>query len=631
MSRYQEKVNKLNERLISYLEKTGLVKKSLPFVTYFLYFLVSDVCYSMLCYYLRTELLDLMHLTHFSPFTCLFTAAVLCLLPMTAQRIAFGIYSLLCTLYGFAQLVVISSNGSMVRFVNVFTGKDAIQFAGSVFKRLPVSVYITYALLIVLAVLIEIFMYRKAAMPEKGRERLTARIVCTAMAVVSAVPVVLNAPPDKLSNRYYIYKNFIDTNTVFDESDLYTYAFHDIQNMAMKNFYAEKNKKKLDAYFENKLEHTDNEMTGIFKGKNLLIIQLESFDKDLITSGHCKNLKEIYDKSIVFDNYYGMRFGSEPTIDNEMAVNTGLYATTDIAASSGLSGISFANSLSNTFKNNGYSTDVYHKNDAVFYRRDITEVSVCYDRYTPLPALTDEKILGEDDFVIADNDDIYNTITSSDPFMHYIVTYSAHPQYNVYTHFDIDVENRYIALQERHSDYSFDQTMPMEVYKAFALLTDDMAERLIERMEEDGSLDDTVLLFVSDHACLETLEKTTSQKRYLEAMNIPFFIYAKGIEPQVIEKTCSNVDILPTVVNMFGLESNNKYLGNDIFSDSEGLAFLPTFNWVTDRCSYIDGSIDERFDDEDIDSEYIDRINETVRERIELNNIIIYTNYFDDD
>ena len=58
-------------------------------------------------------------------------------------------------------------------------------------------------------------------------------------------------------------------------------------------------------------------------------------------------------------------------------------------------------------------------------------------------------------------------------------------------------------------------------------------------------------------------------------------------EPVEADKVCCQVDILPTVSNLLGLECDFRMLaGSDILSDSEGLVVFSSRCWKTDRGFY---------------------------------------------
>jgi lipoteichoic acid synthase len=242
--------------------------------------------------------------------------------------------------------------------------------------------------------------------------------------------------------------------------------------------------------------------------------------------------------------------------------------------------------------------------------------------------MTDEDIVYTDDYYMAECDDIYNQIVGGDNFMNYYITYSAHPPYAIESGEWKDDE-RYLTAIERHPELADKEiNTTNDIYEVYSVLTDDMVELLLERMEEDGSLDDTVILFVADHANLMDLYNNSGED-YFKVQNLPCFIYSKDITPQTVEKTCSNIDLLPTLLNMFGIENPNVYIGNDIFdSESEGIAYLPSFDWKTDKCMYVNGSVVENYTDEEISKEYIDEINQRVETQIDVNNLVLYTEYF---
>ena len=627
------KFNELNERFDKFTRENKIVRVFLPLLIFAVWFTAYEMGFSALYRYVQTGGFSILYsFDHVSKLAALSIACTLFLLPKTLQKIGFGITSVYWLIYGFAQLTVLNTTGALVRFVNVFTGKDAADFADSALADLPIQIYIFHGAMLILAVIGEVLLCKTAVFPKKQKYLYISKTLLICFPIVYLVTFLRFAPKDELSGDYFVYKNFSDNNAVYNMTEIYGYSLHDLRSVIMSD-YSINSKEVIEDYFENKPAHAENDMTDVFKGKNLLIIQLESFDTDLITSGHCKNLKEIYDKSIVFDNYYGMRFGSEPTIGNEMAVNTGVYATTAVSASMGLEGFRFDNSLSKKFLASGYSTGVYHYNEPEFYHRDTNEIVFGYNSYTPLYTLTDKDEVFEDDAVAAENDDVYNALTTADgAFMHYFISYSCHAPYD-FTQANLGMYTgirRLSDLEERHPEYTVDKTDPDSVYRGYALLTDDMAGALTERMEKDGSLDNTVLLFVSDHACPHTMkEGSASNSDYLNAMQIPCFIYTHGITPAHITKTCANIDLLPTILNMFGIESDYRYIGNDIFdSTAEGIAYLPSLCWVTDKCKYADGTVTENFTDEPISDDYIKRITREVIERINVNNLLLYDGYY---
>ena len=97
-----------------------------------------------------------------------------------------------------------------------------------------------------------------------------------------------------------------------------------------------------------------------------------------------------------------------------------------------------------------------------------------------------------------------------------------------------------------------------------------------------------------------------------------------------ITKTCMSVDVLPTVLNLFGVEYDSRvFTGRDIFSNSQGIAIMRNLSWVTDKGTYYASS--GKFvpkDGIEIDEGYIENINNIVKNRLNIAKLIIKTNYY---
>ena len=64
-------------------------------------------------------------------------------------------------------------------------------------------------------------------------------------------------------------------------------------------------------------------------------------------------------------------------------------------------------------------------------------------------------------------------------------------------------------------------------------------------------------------------------------------MYCAGMETVKVDDPCCNVDILPTVLNLFGMEYDSRLLpGTDIFSDNTPIAMLYNKSFVTKFVKY---------------------------------------------
>ena len=105
-----------------------------------------------------------------------------------------------------------------------------------------------------------------------------------------------------------------------------------LEEYTIRNFYVTFIKTEKDENTEdiNFLEMTyadsqksNNKYTGMFKGKNLIFVQLEGLDNWLLTKENTPTLYKLMNEGINFNNHYSYYNGGGSTFNSEFAVNTG--------------------------------------------------------------------------------------------------------------------------------------------------------------------------------------------------------------------------------------------------------------------------------------------------------------------
>ncbi len=411
---------------------------------------------------------------------------------------------------------------------------------------------------------------------------------------------------DKVNYPRYYYDEFINRNRSVISIGIYDYTIREVY-MHYKNMLTtygsieeiEETIKKFDT------ENT-NEYTGIFKGKNLIMIMLESIDNLEITEDIMPTLYEIKNNGWVFNKRYSK---NTATIITEFSSQTGLYYN-DIVYK--INNANYNLSVPKLFEKAGYITSSVHDNHGQFYNREVLHKSLGFQNsYFVLDYVNDG--IQFNDEQIATNDKIYTKITNKEnPFMSLIVTITGHGPYN-----DGFCESQKINNKKECLDYK-------------SGLTDKMLESLLNRLKEDKILDNTVLVLYSDHypyAYDFTSEELKTNyikadSKY-ELKNIPFIIYNPSIEHKEIDKLVGDIDIAPTVLNLFGIDYEPKYyVGTDVFSSAhKNLIMFSDYSWY-------DGNI---YSLENKDNANIDYINETsnyVKTKVDLSKMIISNNYY---
>ena len=354
-------------------------------------------------------------------------------------------------------------------------------------------------------------------------------------------------------------------------------------------------------YFASGSPTKKNEYTGMFAVYNVIQLVIEGFSGYAIDPELTPTLYKLANEGFVFNNYYtALHYTS--TSNGECQTLLGLYPKNGNPITMKRTGVLGTNayfSLAQQLGREGYQVLGYHGNYDMYGRQTShTNLGYTWKQFgTGLDVDTTSS--GEIAWPARDTQVIENSvddyINSDQPFHVYYLTISGHMPY---------VNNRIVepyldevrALPYSQTTQNYMATV-MEVDRALALL--------LEKLEEAGKLDKTLIIATGDHipysnaGVLEELSgRTFGSSKDLEALNesaIDFDVYKNTLilwsasmeEPVQVDKPCCQVDILPTVSNLLGLEYDSRMLsGRDILSDSEGLVIFTSRSWRSDRGFY---------------------------------------------
>ena len=366
----------------------------------------------------------------------------------------------------------------------------------------------------------------------------------------------------------------------------------------------------------------DNEMTGIFKDKNVILVLMESMDNWMINDKYTPTIRYMMKNGINFSNHFMPNVGAGYTFNAEFAVNTGYYCPSTETSASIFTKNLFPFALANMLDRDGYVSTSFHFNSRNFYNRAVMHRQFGYKDYKSfMDYLPIEKCVQDSETVKSDT--IYNMMTENEKFFDFIITYSAHLPYNT-------EDNK---LKDALVNYSelIDDSLDVEARNALLLAhdTDEFFKVLLKRLDEDGLLKNTVIVAFTDHYSYGISDKNkilelrgTPEAEIIE--KTPFFIYLPEIKPKEVTKVTSAIDILPTVVNMLGLEKCNYYMGNDAFDENYGgYVYFPNGSWYDGNIYYKSG---EAYQDEY--KEYIESMNKYFAKLSNINDYVISTDYF---
>ena len=220
----------------------------------------------------------------------------------------------------------------------------------------------------------------------------------------------------------------------------------------------------------------------------------------------------------------------------------------------------YKTSFANKFKEVGYNTASIHFNNGFYYNRKEFHENLGYDNHYALKdmKLNHKKYDYEYDSNLLKDEKVADLIVREDKFLTYIITYSAHLPY---APDDIKCKEINYGLRGTNEE--------LTCIKNFAKETDEMIRLLIKKLNEEKKLDDTVLIFTTDHYIYgySYISDLRKESNVYKLQNTPFIIWSKNIEHKDIDILLDSADILPTIFNMFDISYDpNLYIGEDVFS-----------------------------------------------------------------
>ena len=422
-------------------------------------------------------------------------------------------------------------------------------------------------------------------------------------------PLLLGKANDNLDwstwrNPRNIYINFNDNNKSMMISGIYEYS---VRNFYITFIKAKKTTNEEDVTFlkeeySKEEESYNTKYTGKYKDKNLIILQLEGTDNWLITEEDTPTLYNMMKDSINFTNHFSYYNGGGSTFNSEFAVNTGFITPLSYTQNAYTFNKNyFPYSLANLFKNEGYSVNAFHMNNSEYYSRGTNYKNWGYDNYYGLKDLgTYKNDLYTLDRELILNETFNEKMFSEEKFVDYIITYSGHLPFTtekgvckkLITEDILKEEN----IEELPNDYILPSKTEEECARRQAKETDYMVELLLNNLKEKNLIDNTIIVVFTDHY-LYTLSDQTILEKYKDTNNnlinkTPFFIWDNGNSKKKITAVTSQLNILPTLINLFGLEYHpNYYIGYDALNPNyNGYVFFSDYSWY-DGNVYVDGGI----------------------------------------
>ena len=376
----------------------------------------------------------------------------------------------------------------------------------------------------------------------------------------------------------------------------------------------------INEYLSNRMPSSKNMFTGLLKDKNLIFILAESFNTIAIDKELTPNLYRLFNDGYTFTNYYNPLFPVS-TADAQYMIDTGLYPADSTHSLISTNKNYHPFSLANSFKGLDYKTYSYHNYDYDYYERDKYYTAIGFDKYIASKNGLDENAYKEDSVMMSTT---IKDVLKEDKFFAYYLTMSGHAPY---------IKTNEMCLKHLDKLDGYNLSLNAKYFMSTQIELDKMVGILFDELEASNKLDDTVIVLTGDHVPyglnIDEINELSTFKRdnEFEKYRSSLVIYNKDINKYDDNTNyASNIDILPTLLNLFGIEYDSRLLiGTDILSNQDGLVVFGNRNLVTKDFKYsnmsdtINGNITK---------EEINDLKEEIYMKFKISRLILKNNYY---
>ena len=313
---------------------------------------------------------------------------------------------------------------------------------------------------------------------------------------------------------------------------------------------------------------------GIFKDKNVIFLQVESLENFVINKKVddqeiTPNLNRLLKNSYYFNNVHE-QVNEGNSSDADFMANTSLLPLRN-GAQAYLFPTNHYNSLPVILRNEAYYSIAIHSGEPYFWNKDVYLPNLGFDEVIDIEGM---HVNDDDMFFMGLKDKAHLQQVAAlikqqkNKYYLFTVTETSH------TPFKIPAEMQQLKLDE-----NFDKTSVGRYYQAIHY-TDGAIGEFIAELERNNDLDDTIIVIYGDHEGLhkynsnEVLKKQVGDiATYANDGKIPLIIYNKELQGSVINKVGGEIDIMPTVLSLLGIDKKvyqDTALGNNLLENNTG-------------------------------------------------------------
>ena len=429
---------------------------------------------------------------------------------------------------------------------------------------------------------------------------------------------------------YYIPEETQEENPAQEPAEV-RYNVMDIDFDALNAMTEDKKLLAINDYCSKVTGTNRNEYTGMLKDYNLIVMCAESFSPAAIDKDLTPNLYKLTQQGIIFNNYYNTF--PNTTTDGEYALMQGLYP--DAGRSKAVSSLYASRNsylpftLGNVFQSQwGVESFGYHNYRGAYYGRNESHPNMGYTMKFAGDGMTFTTNWPASDLEMMEQS--IDDYIGKEPFHAYYMTFSGHYKYDIGTN----------EMAKRNWDQVKDLPYSSNAIKAYLSCNiefDKAIGYLMERLEQAGVADRTAIVIAGDHFPYglkdsEYAELIGHDIDGFSKFKSTLIFWVGGLEKNiVVDEYCCNVDVLPTILNLWGFEYDSRLLaGTDVFSDGTHAAVLVDKSFLTDKVWFnaSTGEIRYQVPESEIPEGYVENMNQLIATRFSISADILNTAYY---
>ena len=547
------------------------VKDNLPQIVLILMILLDELLVKIFCsltIFNSSLILELI--------ACLCICFLLSLFDQKIKNVLSLIFLIIYTIYSFAQTMHYAFFKSFFSLMKLSMINELADVSNEILSKFKVE-YLLFLLPIILFII-----FLKLYKHKQDKVKISRRLIITTLAIfillltkdalLDKYEVEDESTIDDITSDIYLYNNVNNNIRFYSKFGSFEYLIKDIDRLDVDDLSLTiKDFNEIKSFIsESKREKSDKQ--GIYEGKNLVLVLCESFGPQAIKEDLTPTLYKLANEGYYFTNYYAPLYPSN-TNDSEFISQTGQMPSIDYGSTyKEFSSNYYPYALANLFKKEGYSVNSYHSHTKQFYNRVTFHKSFgfecLYDK-NDLGLMLDGKVYNNwiDDSLLFEKA-IDNTNTET-KFFDFVITTSGHlPYYSGRK----EIQDNFKIVRRLYPDIPEQEAY----YYAAQMKLDEGIEVLLNKLEEKGVLEDTIIILFGDHYPYGIKDEDTLGSLYgnldndYEMYKTPFIIYDPTTKGETTDTLASTFDIYPTITSLFNLDDSKAYtIGEDLFVEDD--------------------------------------------------------------